>query len=228
MSASIATTIRSERRRFETKVRLLEAIEHLCAGEGPRACDRFRSHSAQAGRVVEILRGGWRKLPRRAAPLVSGERLRDRRRARSAGKRAVTAMVGAGGFAGFLATAGWQAAADEGRAAGADQPRSHAGAGRRDGCGPCSPAGRASCCTKPLVTGSKVTSNRKKTSAFAGLNGPARRLEGLLPVGRRWHSPRSGGGSLSIDDEGTPASRTVLIEDGILVGYMQDPPQTHD
>jgi TldD protein len=29
-------------------------------------------------------------------------------------------------------------------------------------------------------------------------------------------------GSLSIDDEGTPTRRTVLIEDGILVGYMQD------
>jgi TldD protein len=29
-------------------------------------------------------------------------------------------------------------------------------------------------------------------------------------------------GSLSIDDEGTPTQRTVLIEDGILVGYMQD------
>ncbi len=29
-------------------------------------------------------------------------------------------------------------------------------------------------------------------------------------------------GSLSIDDEGTPTNRTTLIEDGILVGYMQD------
>src|SRR5204862_5492091 len=29
-------------------------------------------------------------------------------------------------------------------------------------------------------------------------------------------------GSLTIDDEGTPTSKTVLIEDGILVGYMQD------
>src|SRR6202011_5123538 len=29
-------------------------------------------------------------------------------------------------------------------------------------------------------------------------------------------------GSLSIDDEGTPTRRTVLIEDGILVGYLQD------
>jgi TldD protein len=29
-------------------------------------------------------------------------------------------------------------------------------------------------------------------------------------------------GSLTVDDEGTPTNRTVLIEDGILVGYMQD------
>src|SRR3546814_14205859 len=29
-------------------------------------------------------------------------------------------------------------------------------------------------------------------------------------------------GSLTVDDEGTPTSRTVLIADGILVGYMQD------
>ena len=29
-------------------------------------------------------------------------------------------------------------------------------------------------------------------------------------------------GSLSVDDEGTPTGRNVLIEDGILVGYMQD------
>jgi TldD protein len=29
-------------------------------------------------------------------------------------------------------------------------------------------------------------------------------------------------GSLTIDDEGTPTSRTVLIEDGVLTGYMQD------
>ena len=29
-------------------------------------------------------------------------------------------------------------------------------------------------------------------------------------------------GSLTVDDEGTPTSRTVLIEDGILRGYLQD------
>ncbi|MBV8592427.1 MAG: metalloprotease TldD, partial [Acetobacteraceae bacterium] len=62
--------------------------------------------------------------------------------------------------------------------------------------------------------------NRKKTSAFAGLLGQriaAPRVtvvdDGTLPDRR---------GSLTVDDEGTPTSRTVLIEDGILVGYMQD------
>ncbi|HEX2592761.1 MAG TPA: metalloprotease TldD [Rhizomicrobium sp.] len=62
--------------------------------------------------------------------------------------------------------------------------------------------------------------NRKKTSAFAGLLGQRVASPGVTVVddgtlgGRR--------GSLSIDDEGTPTSRTVLIEDGILKGYMQD------
>ena len=62
--------------------------------------------------------------------------------------------------------------------------------------------------------------NRKKTSAFSGLLGQRVASPGVTVVddgtigGRR--------GSLSIDDEGTPTSRTVLIEDGILKGYMQD------
>ena len=62
--------------------------------------------------------------------------------------------------------------------------------------------------------------NRKKTSAFAGLLGERVASPGVTVVddgtigGRR--------GSLTIDDEGTPSSRTVQIEDGILKGYMQD------
>ena len=62
--------------------------------------------------------------------------------------------------------------------------------------------------------------NRKKTSAFAGLMGQRVAAPGVTVVddgtigGRR--------GSLTIDDEGTPTGRTVLIEDGILKGYMQD------
>ena len=62
--------------------------------------------------------------------------------------------------------------------------------------------------------------NRKGSSAFSGRIGERVAARGVTVVddgtlpGRR--------GSLSIDDEGNPTRRTVLIEDGILRGYMQD------
>ncbi|WOI53975.1 metalloprotease TldD [Parvularcula sp. LCG005] len=62
--------------------------------------------------------------------------------------------------------------------------------------------------------------NRKKTSAFAGLLNEKVAADGVTVIddgtieGRR--------GSLTIDDEGTPTSRNVLIEDGVLKGFMQD------
>lgn len=62
--------------------------------------------------------------------------------------------------------------------------------------------------------------NRKKTSAFSGLLGQRVASPGVTVVDDGTMAGRRG--SLSIDDEGTPTSRTVLIEDGILKGYMQD------
>ncbi|MCK4939223.1 MAG: metalloprotease TldD, partial [Rhodospirillaceae bacterium] len=62
--------------------------------------------------------------------------------------------------------------------------------------------------------------NRKKTSAFAGLLGERVAAPGVTVVDDGTFQDRRG--SLSIDDEGTPTSETVLIEDGILKGYMQD------
>jgi len=62
--------------------------------------------------------------------------------------------------------------------------------------------------------------NRKKTSAFAGLLGQRVASPGVTVVDDGTIAERRG--SLSIDDEGTPTSRTVLIEDGILKGFMQD------
>src|SRR3981189_1955179 len=62
--------------------------------------------------------------------------------------------------------------------------------------------------------------NRKKTSAFAGLMGQRVAAKGVTVVDDGTLAARRG--SLSIDDEGTPTHRTVLIEDGMLVGYMQD------
>ncbi len=62
--------------------------------------------------------------------------------------------------------------------------------------------------------------NRKKTSAFAGLLGERIASPGVTVVDDGTLDSRRG--SLSIDDEGTPTSCTTLIEDGILVGFMQD------
>jgi TldD protein len=62
--------------------------------------------------------------------------------------------------------------------------------------------------------------NRKKTSAFAGLMGQRVAAKGVTVVDDGTIPDRRG--SLTVDDEGTPSSRTVLIEDGILTGYLQD------
>lgn len=62
--------------------------------------------------------------------------------------------------------------------------------------------------------------NRKKTSAFAGLLGERVAAPGVTVVDNGTLKDRRG--SLTIDDEGTPTKETVLIEDGILKGYMQD------
>jgi TldD protein len=62
--------------------------------------------------------------------------------------------------------------------------------------------------------------NRKKTSAFSGLLGQRVAAPGVTVIDDGTIAERRG--SLSIDDEGTPSQCTTLIEDGILVGYMQD------
>lgn len=62
--------------------------------------------------------------------------------------------------------------------------------------------------------------NRKKTSAFSGLLGHRVAANGVTVVDEGKLANRRG--SLNVDDEGTPSGRTVLIEDGILKGYMHD------
>jgi TldD protein len=62
--------------------------------------------------------------------------------------------------------------------------------------------------------------NRKGTSAFAGRIGERVAATGVTVVDDGTLSGRRG--SLNVDDEGTPTSNTVLIEDGILRGFMQD------
>ncbi|KRW93442.1 metalloprotease TldD [Paracoccus sp. MKU1] len=62
--------------------------------------------------------------------------------------------------------------------------------------------------------------NRKGHSAFAGLMGQRVAAPGVTVVDDGTIPDRRG--SISVDDEGTAPGRNVLIEDGILVGYMQD------
>ena len=62
--------------------------------------------------------------------------------------------------------------------------------------------------------------NRKETSVFSGRIGERVAAKGVTVVDQGDIADRRG--SLNIDDEGNETRRTVLIEDGILVGYIQD------
>ncbi len=62
--------------------------------------------------------------------------------------------------------------------------------------------------------------NRKKTSAFSGLLGQRIAAPGVTIVDDG--TIENARGSISVDDEGTPGQCTTLVEDGILVGFMQD------
>ncbi|MGR3484655.1 MAG: TldD/PmbA family protein [Paracoccaceae bacterium] len=62
--------------------------------------------------------------------------------------------------------------------------------------------------------------NRKGSSAFAGLMGQRVAAPGVTVLDDGTIPDRRG--SITVDDEGTPSGRNVLIEDGVLVGYMHD------
>jgi TldD protein len=62
--------------------------------------------------------------------------------------------------------------------------------------------------------------NRKGSSAFSGLLGKQVAAKGVTVLDDGTLPNKRG--SISIDDEGTPSQKNVLIEDGVLVGYMQD------
>lgn len=62
--------------------------------------------------------------------------------------------------------------------------------------------------------------NRKGSSAFAGLMGERIAAPGVTVLDDGTIPDRRG--SITVDDEGTPSAKNVLIEDGILVGFMQD------
>jgi TldD protein len=201
---------------FESKIKLLETIDAHARAKDPRV----RQVSASLGatwQVVEILRADGqvyrdiRPLVRLNVSVVAGEG--DRQESGSFG------YGGREGYARFMESSMWQGAVDEAvRQALVNLTSVPAPAGEMDVV--LGPGWPGVMLHEAVGHGLEGDFNRKKTSAFAGLMGQRVAAPGVTVVDDGTMAGRRG--SLSIDDEGTPTHRTVLIEDGILVGYMQD------
>ena len=201
---------------FASKVRLLETIDAYVRAKDARVRQVSVSFGA-AWQVIEILRADGesyrdaRPLVRINVSVVAGHG--DRQESGSYG------YGGREGFARFLDTKAWQHAADDAvRQALTNLEALPAPAGEMDVV--LGPGWPGVMLHEAVGHGLEGDFNRKKTSAFAGLMGQRVASKGVTVVDDGTLAQRRG--SLSIDDEGTPSSRTVLIEDGILVGYMQD------
>jgi TldD protein len=201
---------------FEKKVKLLEEINAYARGRDPRVRQVSASLAGEWQRV-EIIRAGGerysdiRPLVRLSVSVVAEENGRQESGSFGGGGRS--------GYEAYLDPEYWQSAVDEALRQALVNLKSVP-----------APAGEMTVVLGPgwpgillheaIGHGLEGDFNRKGTSAFAGLLGSRVAAPGVTVVddgtidGRR--------GSLSIDDEGTPTSRTVLIEDGILKGYMQD------
>ena len=201
---------------FEAKVKLLETIDAYARAKDPRV-RQVTASIAATWQVVEILRADGEKyrdirpLVRLSVSVVAGD-----------GDRQETGSYGLGGrenYQRFIETRAWQGAVDEAvRQALVNLIAVAAPAGEMDvvlGHG-----WPGVMLHEAVGHGLEGDFNRKKTSAFAGLMGQRVAAKGVTVVDDGTMQQRRG--SLSIDDEGTQSNRTVLIEDGILVGYMQD------
>jgi TldD protein len=201
---------------FDAKVKLLESIDAYARGKDPRVRQVTASVAAN-WQVVEILRADSetyrdiRPMVRFNVSVIAGD-----------GDRQESGSYGFGGresFQRLIDPAAWQGAVDEAiRQALVNLQAVSAPAGEMDvvlGSG-----WPGVMLHEAVGHGLEGDFNRKKTSAFAGLMGQQVAAKGVTVVDDGTIQARRG--SLSIDDEGTPTNRTVLIEDGILVGYMQD------
>ena len=201
---------------FEQKTKLLAEIDDYARSKDERV-RQVSCSLAGSWQVVEIVRSGGvrtgdiRPLVRLNVSVVMGE-----------GDRQETGSYGTGGrtlYDHYIQPENWRSAVDEAMRQSAVNLGSVP-----------TPAG-----TMPVVLGPGWPAillheaighglegdfNRKKTSAFSGLLGERVAGPGVTVVDDGTIMDRRG--SLTVDDEGTPTERTVLIEDGILKGYMHD------
>ncbi len=201
---------------FKEKVKLLEEIDAYARS----ADERIRQVSvsiAGSWHQVEIMRPGglWvrdvRPMVRVNVSIVVGQ-----------GERQESGSYGMGGRAGFgefITQDRWHLAVNEAlRQALVNLEAVPAPAGTFDVV--LGPGWPGVMLHEAVGHGLEGDFNRKRTSAFAGLMGEQVAAKGVTVVDDGTIADRRG--SLTIDDEGTPSENTVLIEDGILVGYMQD------
>ncbi|MDO8421878.1 MAG: metalloprotease TldD [Parvibaculum sp.] len=201
---------------FEEKVKLLSDIDAYARGLDSRV-RQVSASLAGEWQAVEIMRADGqivrdvRPLVRLNVSIVAGQ-----------GDRQETGSQGTGGRMGYetyIDPAKWRGQVDEAfRQALVNLDSVPAPAGEMDVV--LGPGWPGILLHEAIGHGLEGDFNRKKTSAFAGLMGQRVAAPGVTVVDDGTIANRRG--SLTIDDEGTPTSRTVLIEDGILKGYMQD------
>jgi len=201
---------------FGEKAKLLAEIDAYARSRDPRV-RQVTASLAGVWQAVQILRpdgsrvGDIRPLVRLSISVVVGE-----------GDRMETGSSGAGGrvaYQRYFDPAQWRAQVDEAlRQALVNLGSAPAPAGEMTVV--LGPGWPGVMLHEAIGHGLEGDFNRKKTSAFTGLIGERVAAAGVTVVDDGTLRDRRG--SLSVDDEGTPSSTTVLIEEGILKGYMQD------
>ncbi len=201
---------------FETKVKLLSDIDAYARGKDNRLKQVSASLSGE-WQAVQIIRADGsraadiRPLVRLNVSCVIGD-----------GDRMEAGSFGSGGretYETYLQADTWQAAVDEAlRQALVNLGSMPTPAGEMPVV--LGPGWPAILLHEAIGHGLEGDFNRKKTSAFAELMGERVAAPGITVVDDGTIDNRRG--SITIDDEGTPTQRTVLIEDGILTDYLQD------
>ena len=197
------------------KVALLEKVEQLARGRDPRVVQVMAGVAAEYDVVLVARADGTRAADVRPLVRVSVTVIAEQN-----GRREVGSGGGGGRFGlGYFQDAVLESYVDQAVNAALTNLESRP-----------APAGEMTVVLGPgwpgillheaIGHGLEGDFNRKQTSAFAGLMGTRIAAPGVTVVDDGTIPDRRG--SLSFDDEGTPSQRNVLIEDGVLVGYMQD------
>ncbi len=201
---------------FEDKVKLLQAIDAYVRANDPRV-KQVTASLAGEWQAVDILRadgreiGDIRPLVRLNISVVLEKDGRMERGSHGAGGRVA--------YQHYLQPEVWMKNADEAlRQARVNMESVPAPAGEMDVV--LGPGWPGVMLHEAVGHGLEGDFNRKETSTFSGKIGERVAAKGVTVVDDGTIKDRRG--SLNVDDEGTPTERTVLIEDGILVGYMQD------